>query len=566
MKNDTTKQRRLAFPAVLLTAALLAAALLAGGCDLFVQQPEQGSDAGTDDGLGNGILKISVAGGNSGASRAMAGDIAKNAVNYYEVIFWDANTKAYTRLAWHKGETARLAVPPADYNGGTGDGTQQDDVFGPGGRHYRPGEGTAVLLAGTNNASTQGSNYTLLAAGPLTKFSDNPNATSATATTGTTITVSTKWVQFTLYAFEAAPASVAGLSAFKITGPDTEYSNYMTGWSTGSYVDGEAVPTVQVENAGKVPFYLLPKNANAPSASRPLVNAEYTIKVLGDVVGTVMSGKAINSIGTDDHALGELLVFNSGSEYTAANGPPPGTLTTAGFFTNEGDIGLDLAQAQTSGNPMKITNKHRDLLGKAKTGIMSAPEGVPIKMQLPTPDRQGLSLLYIDAHVSGLSAEYNHIVWHIRGGLLNYQLDSITASNSYRTDTAHGGILLATGGAPLGNTIHVNTAPPVVTSVTVSPAGPLIGAQALAQGATQQFIATVAGTGFFDSSVVWSFDGATNPTPGGSVISQTGLLTVNSSEPVGTMLKIKATSVGLDDSAIPAPKVSNLVTIEVKAP
>jgi hypothetical protein len=458
MKNDATKQGKRAFPAVLLTAALLAA-LLAGGCELFVQRPEQGANTETDDGLGNGVLKISVGGGNSGASRAMIGDIARNAVNYYEVIFYDGSD--YTRIAWYKGQSVRLAVPPGNYDGDAK---------------------KAILLAGTNNAGTNGQDYTLLAIGKLTKTSVNSDGTGAT--NGTTITVATKWVQFTLYALEAAPSTAPALSSFKILTPDASKTEALV-----------QVPAATMTSGAIVPYFALPKNNST-------ITAEYEIKLLASELGGAGSPK-----------LGSFLKFHRN----------PGTLTTAGVFSDQGDEGVNLVE----GNGTQITNAADSDLAGGK-----------ITMQMQTPDRDGLSLLQIDAQVLGMGGR--GIVWHIRGGLFNYQLDSITGS-SEKTNSTGGGILLAVGSA--GNPgISINTAPVTVVQKT----GTL--GQVAKGSSTTQFEATL-WVSLASHGVTWGVSGAdasgnpvATPLAAGTGINASGLLTVDASEGAAKLI-VKATSV-----------------------
>jgi hypothetical protein len=230
---------------VSLGAAILAAAvLLAVGCENITTPVDT-------DGPNDGKLTIKVGGGNS-ASRAIIVDTAKNAVNFYEVIFY--NGTEYTRTAWYKGQSARLAVPPADYDGTTN---------------------KAILLAGTNNAGTHGRDYTLLAVGELTQTKDN----GVNNTPPTLITANTNWAEFTLYALEAAPSKDGTKSSFTIAAP-------------AGYITGATVPLANVSGL-KVPYFVLPKNVNTGKA-------EYKIPIL-----------ETQAVGSDK--LGDYVIFKSGN-------------------------------------------------------------------------------------------------------------------------------------------------------------------------------------------------------------------------------------------------------------
>jgi hypothetical protein len=397
----------------------------------------------------DGMLAIKVNSGNS-AARALEIDTAKNAVNFYEVIF--KNGTEYTRTAWYKGQPARLAVPPANYDGTTA---------------------SVILLAGTNNAGTHGRDYTLLAVGALTHTSPDNGATK---TAGTNITANTNWVQFTLYALEAAP-STENTSSFKITGPNTPI-DYKTIFP---------VPTAKMDAGGKmkVPYFTLPKDKT--------LTAEYKIDALTNTVYT-------------SKKLGEFVLFHDTQ--------PP--LTSGGVFSDQ-DVGVSLVD---EGTATKITNTAGSPL---TTGV--------IKMDLKTPNTDGLSMLQIDAQVVGIAShtDTDGIIWHIRGGLFNYQLDSINGASTGPTNTTGGGILLAVGTAG-SEGIKINAVPD--GKVTVSPKTATV-----AQGGTKQFTASVYWPG--SPTVAWSLTGGTGST---GINPTTGLLTVDAAETVGTILTVTATS------------------------
>ena len=90
---------------------------------------------------------------------------------------------------------------------------------------------------------------------------------------------------------------------------------------------------------------------------------------------------------------------------------------------------------------------------------------------------------------------------------------------------------------------------PTVTAVTVEPATVTV-----TKGGTQQFTATVSGTGDYDDAVDWTVEGCKSDT---TTISDTGLLTVAADE-TATTLTVKATS-AVDESK------SGTATVTVKA-
>ena len=83
-------------------------------------------------------------------------------------------------------------------------------------------------------------------------------------------------------------------------------------------------------------------------------------------------------------------------------------------------------------------------------------------------------------------------------------------------------------------TLTVSPAPVTITGVTISPAGTIN----IAQGGTQPFTATVAGTGAFDNTVSWELVG----TPAsGTSLSNVGVLTVASDETSVLVVRARST-------------------------
>ena len=141
------------------------------------------------------------------------------------------------------------------------------------------------------------------------------------------------------------------------------------------------------------------------------------------------------------------------------------------------------------------------------------------------------------AKVEGTGDVSKEVTWSVSGsnagttisenGLLTVAADE-TAKELTVTATANGdGITSATA------TVTV-TQPATITDVTVTPATATVEA-----GETQQFTATVIGTGNVSKEVTWSVSGSN----AGTTISETGLLTVAAGETAAT-LTVTATAVG----------------------
>jgi hypothetical protein len=179
-------------------------------------------------------------------ARALWMKSAQDSVNFYEVIFFNTSENAYFRTAWYKGQPAKLAIPPADYNGTAG---------------------KAILLAGTNNAGTA-ADFTLLAVGRLTEVTH----TSGPATTTEVKSNSTK-VKFTLLALEAAPTKDPTTTAFKIIGPTTTPGDYQT-----VSIAPANLPTATIDsNNNLVPLFNIPKDTAIGTDETDTIMAAYTI-------------------------------------------------------------------------------------------------------------------------------------------------------------------------------------------------------------------------------------------------------------------------------------------------
>ena len=128
---------------------------------------------------GRPFVHLTIGAGNS--SRALTDTLARAAINFYEVAFYDGT--GYYRVSWQKGKTGRLQVPTFDYDTAA----------------------HAILFAGAYE-----NDLTLLAVGLLTSVDGAP---------GTSITANTKSVEFTLVPFVSDVRADAS-SSFKITEPD----------------------------------------------------------------------------------------------------------------------------------------------------------------------------------------------------------------------------------------------------------------------------------------------------------------------------------------------------------
>jgi hypothetical protein len=258
----------------------------------------------------------------------------------------------------------------------------------------------ALILAGTDNVSSSDERI-LLAVGYLSGIS----ADGVTFTNGTAITTSTKSIQFTIFGIDAAPSTIgagAGVSSFLITEP-------------APYASPNPIPSVDIalstnlSKVFKVPLFELPAGSSA-------VKAKYTIPLLKD-----KTKGYVNSGGSEDQ-LGDYLLLNKGG------GSAAGALYSVGLSTTNGDLPVTLVEAST-----KITNAHNSNLGSGE-----------ITMDMGTGAGDGLSTLFFNVQVSGLTTASGAPVWNLRGGLNNFSLDHIEG-NSTTANTLGGGILLLVG-------------------------------------------------------------------------------------------------------------------------
>jgi hypothetical protein len=110
-------------------------------------------------------------------SRALSTDLAKQTINYYEVVFWNNATGQVAYAKGYKGQTLRVQIPLHDYDGTT-----------------NAGKGKAVVFAGDTDTQT------LLAVGELVDVYNN----GAWANTSTEVVANTTAVKFKLYALESS--------------------------------------------------------------------------------------------------------------------------------------------------------------------------------------------------------------------------------------------------------------------------------------------------------------------------------------------------------------------------
>ena len=146
------------------------------------------------------------------------------------------------------------------------------------------------------------------------------------------------------------------------------------------------------------------------------------------------------------------------------------------------------------------------------------------------------------AKVSGIGAYDETVTWSVSGnqsngttidqnGLLTVGTDE-TATTLTVTATSNGD---STKSGIVTVTVEAATPPPTITGVTVNPT-----TASLQTGGTQQFNATVTGTGDFSQTVTWSVEGAVSTS---TKISSDGMLTVGEDETAAT-LTVTATSNG----------------------
>jgi hypothetical protein len=139
-------------------AAVLVLAL--AGCDGLALGSLKGSDLAQYTEDGRRIVNLTINTG-AGTARALTQALAKNAINYYEVVFCDGAD--YYRVAGHKGETLKLSLPAGSY---------LTDTAGT----------SAVVFAGNDPGTGE---KTLLAIGKLTAPADGAITASTTSVTFT---------------------------------------------------------------------------------------------------------------------------------------------------------------------------------------------------------------------------------------------------------------------------------------------------------------------------------------------------------------------------------------------
>jgi hypothetical protein len=400
--STTTKGRGRALPAILAAAGLAAASLAMAACSDMLPEPAAEAAA-----LGNGHIQISIAGEDTTRSRALMPDIAKNTVNFYEVFFNKGGS--WYRYAWYAGQPAVMTNLPVsssvNYNG-----TSSNEAF---------------LLAGTNNVGGN-TDLTLLAVGVMTNTSDA--ASGASWNDNLIITASTKRVEFTLFALNAAPSTDPTTTAFKITGPDSPDD-----YRTDSLPGGDSIPTATVGANTLVPYFKLPKSENN-------ITATYTIPVLAKNKSELSLSRS--SFG-DAKTLGQALHFTMFLPRTTHG--DPGIPLSTGIYSDEGDQGVVLWDTGVNGTRITAADSN---LNEGRIGMKFATSG-----------EDGLSMLMIDTMVKGGPDSYTEgVTWHIRPGLNNFLFDRIPTGTTGPTTTINGGILLKIGDSKSG-TINISAYP-----------------------------------------------------------------------------------------------------------
>jgi hypothetical protein len=157
---------------------------------------------------GQRLVNLSIPTGNLKTSKSLTEDLAKAAVDYYEVVFYNDTEDKYYRTSGVKGRTLKISVPVGDYDNSAD---------------------KAVIFAGTNNEKT------LLATGVISATSDGGVGSQE-------ITSATTSVTFELTALEAAIFDDAA-SAFQVTfgGYETSGSNHYT-----KTIGGKTYPYFQI--------------------------------------------------------------------------------------------------------------------------------------------------------------------------------------------------------------------------------------------------------------------------------------------------------------------------------
>ena len=198
---------------MVLGAAALVALVSCGAAEL-PQEVETLQEAVQYTAGGQRLVNLSIPTGAIDASRSPTADLAKAAVDYYEVVFFNTSESAYYRTAGVKGRTLKISVPVGNY------------------------ANKAVIFAGTSDEKT------LLAVGTITS---NITGGSEVLSNPALITNETTSVTFTLTPLKAEIYN-ARTSAFKVT---------LAGYKTSNGNDNHYTKTI----GGKdYPYFKIPAN------------------------------------------------------------------------------------------------------------------------------------------------------------------------------------------------------------------------------------------------------------------------------------------------------------------
>jgi hypothetical protein len=378
---------------VVTMAMVTALAIVAIGCD----SPAQGlipDEARLRQGVfyENGVAfkEISI-GLDTASTRALTTDLAKAAVDYYEVVF-AVNTSATTTPAWEYYRAAakitdplRIAIPVATY---AVDGTVVDYGTTAGGEKY------TIMLAGAYNNGSP----VLLATGKLTG-----QTAGATVETAGTVSGSTTAMVYTLTPL-LAHANGAGTDPVTVANePDNGFAIVKVGAADTSVATTAGTPSGKITDAASrtVPYFKVPKQsaalgtgaANDITASINITNyPTYNVVPATPVAKLGSVGLAVNADPAVLVAQGSVAPAIATAAATAAPLPPIGTVTLTFVTPN--------------------------------TGVT-----------------QGFSKIWFNIPVCVGAAASTNQVWNVRGGIDNYYLDENTIANN----PSGGAILLAVG-------------------------------------------------------------------------------------------------------------------------
>jgi hypothetical protein len=177
-------------------------------------------------------------------------------------------------------------------------------------------------------------------------------------------------------------------------------------------------------------------------------------------------------------------------------------------------------------------------------GTEAGGNDIPVRRVLVSPKtaeiRQGQTRQFT-AQVEGTGPETpsQSVLWSIIGG---HNEETAIDGNGLLTMSAFEEadiefVVRATAAADSskhGSSTVTVVAAPAVKSITVEPEN-----SAVIQGFTRKFVAHVVVAGNAPGTVAWSLSGASNP---GTVIDNTGILSVAFAEPLGALLAVTATS------------------------